>query len=476
MASDNNIKLKKDLIPIYDVVSNYIDLKRQGRYWVACCPFHNEHHPSFTLSDQTNLFYCYGCKAWGNAVQFVMRYRGCSYREALKEIKSYGIDVTIPYRSECSQRQSLDQLCNRFQSQLSNASYYLKQRNISQETARSYKLGYYKNRLILTLFDMHGSCLGFSSRALDKSLPVYSNPRESSLFTKSKYLYGLHNIVRYSDQLLVVEGYFDVLTLHQHGYDAVALCGTAVSDHQIRTLLLKGKPLFCFDGDKAGLKAVENTVIKCLNFNLFQSRTIRICFLPMPYDPDSFLNKYSKDIFDKIIKDSINVIDFIGWHVADMRRVDTIAYIHSICRRIKSQVNYKYLVDHLLDKQILTQQDVAFLPSPSAVDQLTKKSQSLTVDIFDKPIAFMMQYPSLCATIIGPDINHHTQNVLLFNTVQRLIKHLRITHTQDLVEYLTKKFSHDIIYHYLSLNLIDDLEVLTREVSCIVGRIRVKYK
>ncbi|HET7158860.1 MAG TPA: DNA primase, partial [Burkholderiales bacterium] len=294
---------------IVEVIDRHVRLKRAGANFVACCPFHSEKSPSFTVSQVKQFYHCFGCGAHGTAIGFLMEYSGMGYVEAIKDLaQSLGMTVPEEQRSEHSQKR-LDEsqdlhgvlltAARYFRSCLKDAAgaiEYLKHRGLSGEIAREFGIGYapddwqnlaaafpdyesktlvvaglvkqnegkrydlFRNRIMFPIVDVRGNVIGFGGRVLDASEPKYLNSPETPVFEKGRELYGLYQArraIRDAGRVLVVEGYMDVVALAQHGVGyAVATLGTATSPLHMQKLLRQvDEVVFCFDGDQAGRRA-----------------------------------------------------------------------------------------------------------------------------------------------------------------------------------------------------------------------------
>ncbi len=285
-------------LDIVELIDSYVPLKKQGANYLACCPFHNEKTPSFNVVAKKQFYYCFGCGANGNAISFIMSYLNQVFTDAVETLASrLGMQVPRDGRLDKSQQSlSLYQLLNRvsqFYQQLLKtkgqvAIDYLRQRGLSGEIAKRYQLGYapeawqtleavfklnkneliatgmlinkegrtydrYRHRIMFPIHDRHGRIIGFGGRAIDANQkPKYLNSPETTIFQKSRELYGLHQILQQQktiDSLIIVEGYMDVIALAQYGINnAVAALGTATSSYHIQLLGKHTKQLiFCFE-------------------------------------------------------------------------------------------------------------------------------------------------------------------------------------------------------------------------------------
>jgi DNA primase len=349
-------------LDIVDVVERYVPLKKAGANFVACCPFHNEKSPSFTVSQSKQFYHCFGCGAHGTAIGFVMEHAGFGYVEAIEEL-ARGAGLEIPRelpaagdaQREYAQKVAPDlyevmQATTRYYreqlKQSPRAIDYLKQRGLSGEIAAKFGIGYapdawqnlaaafpdyqsgtlsetglviagdegkrydrFRDRIMFPIVNVRGQVIGFGGRVLDKGEPKYLNSPETPLFEKGRELYGLfqaQKAIRAAQQVLVVEGYMDVVALAQHGVEyAVATLGTATTPYHVQKLLrLTGHIVFCFDGDKAGQRAAWRALENALPY-LQDGKRISFLFLPVEHDPDSFIREFGKDAFEQRVREAM---------------------------------------------------------------------------------------------------------------------------------------------------------------------------
>ena len=339
-------------------------LKKAGANFVACCPFHNEKSPSFTVSQTKQFYHCFGCGAHGTAIGFVMEHAGLGYVDAIEEL-ARGVGLEVPHErqaaGEAYQKVAPDlyevmQTATRYyreQLKLSQRAIdYLKQRGLNGEIAAKFGIGYapdgwqnlaaafpnyqdetlsetglvitsdegkrydrFRDRIMFPIINVRAQVIGFGGRVLDKGEPKYLNSPETPLFEKGRELYGLYQAqkaIRAVHQVLVVEGYMDVVALAQHGVEyAVATLGTATTPYHVQKLLrLTEHIVFCFDGDKAGQKAAWRALENALPF-LQDGKRISFLFLPVEHDPDSFIREFGKDAFEQRIQEAMPLSSYL---------------------------------------------------------------------------------------------------------------------------------------------------------------------
>ncbi|OGA35065.1 MAG: DNA primase, partial [Betaproteobacteria bacterium RIFCSPLOWO2_12_61_14] len=355
-------------LDIVDVVERYVPLKKAGANFVACCPFHSEKSPSFTVSQSKQFYHCFGCGAHGTAIGFVMEHAGFGYVEAIEELaRNVGLEVPRERpaagdaQREYAQKVAPDlyevmQTATRYYreqlKQSPRAIDYLKQRGLSGEIAAKFGIGYapdawqnlaaafpdyqsdalaetglvissdegkrydrFRDRIMFPIINVRGQVIGFGGRVLDKGEPKYLNSPETPLFEKGRELYGLfqaQKAIRAAQQVLVVEGYMDVVALAQHGVEyAVATLGTATTPYHVQKLLrLTGHIVFSFDGDKAGQKAAWRALENALPY-LQDGKRISFLFLPVEHDPDSFIREFGKDVFEQRVREAMPLSGYL---------------------------------------------------------------------------------------------------------------------------------------------------------------------
>lgn len=335
-------------VDIVDVVDRHVKLKRAGANYVACCPFHSEKTPSFTVSSTKQFYHCFGCGAHGTAVGFLMEYSGLGFVEAVKDL-AQSVGMKVPeVRSERAHSKVeaggdmysvLLKVAQYYRAQLKSAPQaidYLKGRGLSGEIAKHFGVGYapdgwqnlatvfpdydsnvlvgaglviqgeggkrydrFRDRIIFPIVDIRGNVIGFGGRVLGEGEPKYLNSPETPVFEKGRELYGLYQArraIRDAGKVIVVEGYMDVIGLAQYGVEyAVATLGTAATAFHIQKLLRQSDDVvFCFDGDEAGQRAAWRALENSLG-QLVDGKQVSFLFLPQNEDPDTYVRKCAKD-------------------------------------------------------------------------------------------------------------------------------------------------------------------------------------
>jgi DNA primase len=367
---------------IVDVIDSRVQLKKAGREYKACCPFHNEKTPSFTVSQVKQFYHCFGCGAHGTAISFLMEFEHLDFVEAVEELAHMaGLEVLREAGFEPGAQSStqplyelLEKASAYYRQQLRNhaqaghAVDYLKQRGLSGAVAARFAIGFappgwenlltalgtdatarkglqetglviertdgsgvydrFRDRIQFPIHDRRGRTIGFGGRVLGDDTPKYLNSPESSVFHKGQELYGLfeaRKAMRKLERLLVVEGYMDVVALAQFDINyAVATLGTATTpEHLERLYRAAPEVVFCFDGDRAGRQAAWRALENTLPV-LRDGREARFLFLPEGEDPDSLVRQIGREQFEQQIGDAVHLSDFLFNHLASELDIDSI--------------------------------------------------------------------------------------------------------------------------------------------------------
>ncbi len=360
-------------VGLVDVIARRVKLEKRGREYIGLCPFHGEKTPSFTVNESKGFYHCFGCGAHGDAFGFVMRTQGIDFPEAVKLLaREAGVTLRSDFDPQERQKKSglytlLAAAQAWFQTQLNNADGagdYLNRRGLTAQTINNFHLGWapqsrhalrdglrdqgfseelmieagllikpegggaaydrFRNRVMFPITDVQGKTVAFGGRALGTEKAKYINSPETRLFQKSRLLYAWSQSrphIYQAKQGLVVEGYMDVLALHQAGLTtAVAPLGTALSEDQIR-LLWKAvdEPILCFDGDSAGVRAATRAAERALPL-LRPGQSLRFAMLPSGADPDSLIARQGVEAMKECVAAAVPMVDWV-WRglVADAR-------------------------------------------------------------------------------------------------------------------------------------------------------------
>lgn len=371
MITKDIIERVKDSANIFEVVSEYISLKKQGVYYVGICPFHDDHHPSMKVSPNRGTYHCYSCDAKGDAIKFVQEIEHVSFPKAVRRLANkYGISIPSEEKSE-EEKKHDRLLTNLYKTNVWVAKFYvnaltksaedsavkqyIRMRGISDEILSKFLIGYspadtsifakeykeaglyfnnakilglgyigrgfvkdrYADRVIFPWFNVTGNVVGFGARKLDERThgidQKYINSQESEIFHKNSELYGLYqakNAILKTGKVYMVEGYTDVLAFHQAGIEnVVANAGTALTQQQVMLLTRYCKTVtLIYDSDEAGLRAT----LRAIPMFLKHGMTVNVLLLPEGEDPDSFIHKSHVDTIQQTLNtNEQNFLDFM---------------------------------------------------------------------------------------------------------------------------------------------------------------------
>ncbi|WP_335917951.1 DNA primase [Shewanella chilikensis] len=354
---------------IVDLIDHKVPLKKAGKNYSACCPFHSEKSPSFTVSRDKQFYHCFGCGAHGNAIDFIMEYDRLEFLDAIEELASQ-LGLEVPRENNPNRRrdeglsrdlyQLMEEANRYYQSQLrqhqdkQKVLGYLAFRGLSDQVVERFGIGFapdgwdgllsryrsqqesqdklltagmiisndngkrydrFRDRLMFPIRDRRGRVIAFGGRVLGDGTPKYLNSPETPIFHKGNELYGLYELKqahREPRQVLIVEGYMDVVALAQFGVDyAVASLGTSTTAEQFQLLLRSAKEVVCcYDGDNAGKEAAWRALETALPL-LKPGDTVRFMFLPQGEDPDSMVRKTGKEAFEALIDEAQTLTGFL---------------------------------------------------------------------------------------------------------------------------------------------------------------------
>ena len=371
-------------LDIVDIIDARVKLKKKGKNYSACCPFHNEKTPSFSVSQEKQFYHCFGCGVHGNAIDFIMEFERLEFVEAIEELASFlGLDVpreqrsgeisTAP-RANTEQKRNLYDLMGGisqfYRSQLKIAANkpaieYLKNRGLSGEIVQKFGIGYvadewdlvrknfgqqkeaqdmlvtggmliendkgnrydrFRGRVMFPIRDRRGRVIGFGGRVLEDGTPKYLNSPETPIFHKGKELYGLYEVLqayREPPQVLVVEGYMDVVALAQYGVDySVASLGTSTTGDHIQMLFRQTSTVVCcYDGDRAGKEAAWRALENALEY-LKTGNTLKFLFLPDGEDPDSYIREHGKAAFEQLVQNATPLSTYLFDNLIEIHKLN----------------------------------------------------------------------------------------------------------------------------------------------------------
>jgi DNA primase len=463
--SEEKVSEIRDRSSILEVVSDYVTLKKAGKNHRGLCPFHSEKTPSFMVNEEKQIFHCFGCGEGGDVFTFLMKVGHYSFPQAVEELaKRYGVrlpsrELSQAQKKEMGKREALFQI-NQIASEYfhnlltkgregEGGRRYLSQRGISQEIILEHRLGTstdrwdglvrhlqekkvslelawevglifpkkregwydaFRGRILFPIFDVHQRVIAFGGRVIKEGEPKYLNSPESSIYHKGEALYGLQVAKRHvveKDCVIIVEGYFDLLTLHQYGLKhSVATSGTALTTHHIRTLKRYTRNLITlFDADQAGVQAT----LRSLPLLLEEEMIGKMVALPKGEDPDGFLRKGNQEDFGKRVDNAIPLVDFFFERLMkahDLKSIDGkvkvakegMALLGRIPDRIRRDFYVKALAERLDVKESFLYEMLQSSPKESSrAEEEFKKSS--TDRIFPKSeemvVRLMVHHPEL---------------------------------------------------------------------------------
>ncbi len=359
--SDEIIEEIRQNNDVVDIISQYVHLTRKGRNYFGLCPFHNEKSPSFSVSPDRQIFHCFGCGVGGNVYTFLMKIEGITFKEALEQLAERA-NIQLPTLTSGADTAKEELKAkvykvneftaefyhqNLYKPNAKMAQEYVKKRKLNQETLEAYKIGFsgkfdelykalkqqgfgekeilesglvnkndngtyidrYRNRLMFPICDARGKVIAFGGRVLDDSKPKYINSPENIVYSKGRHLFGLNVAKKYSSKkLLIVEGYMDVISLHQRGIEnVVGALGTALTEQQ-GWLLRKSteQVILGFDADGAGQTAVARSMEILQNMGC----DMRVLQIEGAKDPDEFIVKFGEGRFKLAMENAISLVEF----------------------------------------------------------------------------------------------------------------------------------------------------------------------
>ncbi|MDQ7816709.1 MAG: DNA primase [Melioribacteraceae bacterium] len=391
---------------IVDIISGYVQLKKRGKNFIGLCPFHQEKTPSFTVSEDKQIYHCFGCGNGGNVFKFLMEFKNISFVEAVEEIADH-LGIKIQYdkevfdekQNELEELYEVNLLAARFfsdsllkSSEGEEAREYLKNRGIKLQTQRTFGIGYapygwdnflfhakenkvdlskaktlglidinekgeyydkFRHRVIFPIFSPNGRVIAFGGRILEKrdDIAKYLNSPESSVYSKRRSLYGLFHSkddIRKLDRAILVEGYMDLVSLFQAGIkNVVASSGTSLTEEQVQLLSRFTKNIIIlFDADPAGQRAS----IRSIEILLKQNFEVKVITLPQGEDPDSFISKYGKEKFEGLVQSAKNFLEYQTAQFEEQGMFDDPAKATEAIRELVKSLS---LVDDELKRNLL---------------------------------------------------------------------------------------------------------------------------
>ncbi|WP_099611769.1 DNA primase [Vibrio fujianensis] len=411
-------------LDIVDIIDARVKLKKKGKNYSACCPFHNEKTPSFSVSQEKQFYHCFGCGVHGNAIDFLMEYERLEFPEAIEELaSSLGLEVPReerpggPFNKQAPRTNSeekrtlydlMGSIAQFYRQQLKaptsrQAIEYLKNRGLSGEIVQKFGIGYvadewdlirknfgqsrqnqemlvtggmliendkgnrydrFRGRIMFPIRDRRGRVIGFGGRVIGDGTPKYLNSPETPIFHKGKELYGLYEVLeayREPEQILVVEGYMDVVALAQYGVDySVASLGTSTTGDHLQLLFRQTNTVVCcYDGDRAGREAAWRALENALGY-LKTGNILKFLFLPDGEDPDSYIRTQGKERFEQAIKEAKPLSSYLFDNLIDSYNINL--------GTVEGKSTLRTLSSELIEK----------IPDPGFQQELDEKLDKLT--------------------------------------------------------------------------------------------------
>jgi len=501
----NDLSTRVDIV---EIINKRVNLKKAGKDYKACCPFHNEKTPSFTVAPDKQIFHCFGCGESGSAIDFVMKHDHLDFPGAIETIANEsGLQVVYEKGGDSNYSKTqeyfeiMKKVSDFYSLQIRSKKYqpiisaYAKKRGLSGDVAKRFEIGYsspdwsalydhfkddevnikklvemgllvkkekqegyydrFRSRLMFPIHNFKGQVIAFGGRSIDEdNQPKYLNSPETPLFSKSKELYGLFHARKYSrsvEHIIVVEGYMDVVSLHQHGVtNAVASLGTATTPQHIDILSkTSNNIIFCFDGDNAG----KNAAWKALNIALPKIKAgliIKFMFLPDGEDPDSIIRKESKLAFEERVDNAITLSQFLFDHIKEAVNFETIegktqflekafdliktidydVYAKQIIEGVANQVSQDISKTEEMYQDFKVKNPINFQPNtPSIVtEKTTPTSNDGHKKLMGRMIQLVLNYPSIVNDKIEEKVRRIQNSTVLTDIIRSVL----------LVENLTK--------------------------------------
>jgi|TARA_B100001063_G_scaffold173565_2_gene162634 DNA primase len=504
-------------VNIVDVIGNYIKLEKKGNDYWARCPFHSEKTSSFSVSENKQFFHCFGCGAHGNSIGFVMDHSNKTYPEAIETIaNSLGIEIprdkesTKKFEAKKIIQNSLEDAKKQFEKQLKNsekAISYLKDRNISGETAKLFNIGYaddnfqaliknlekkytelnlldaglivkkenktydkFRHRIMFPIHDVSGKTIAFGGRIIEENLKIpaakYMNSPETPLFSKKKVLYNL-NLAKQTkesrESLYVVEGYMDVIALHQADIkNTVATLGTAVTQENLLQCFKYTKEIICcFDGDQAGKKAAWQGVENIMPI-IKDGDVISFVFLPEGKDPDNIVNKGGKNHWNELVNKKISLEDFIYNKFSSESDINTAAgktqYIQKV-DKLLDKLNAKILKT-IISNSLKEKVGAKYIIDNKGNEIIQKRKITKSASPLQKAILILMHNPNIEVdeSIVNDSRIEKNQGIIILKSIIKLIKNDNNINMGRILE----KFRHESD-HYKILEQISRISITNYE-------------
>lgn len=448
---------------IVDIIKTRIPLKKSGKNYNTHCPFHQDNTPSFTVSYEKQFYYCFGCNSHGNIIDFLINYEKLTFIESIEELATIN-GFKVPYQKkylcqkfDYEKRNNLylltEKLSHIYHMNIFNIKHaykYLIDRGINKRMIQYFKIGFscidwndienkiqtsnfkelidvgvliindkgrkydrLRGRIIFPIHNKIGKIVGFGGRSLNNSVPKYINSPETHIFQKSRNWYGLFESLKYNpkpEKLLVVEGYFDVITLFQFNINySIASLGTSITNYQIQLLFrITNTIIYCYDGDVAGKKAAWRTLNITLP-HIFDGKHIKFIFLPHGEDPDTIIRKEGKKMFEHRINNAENLSNFMFNQLLeniDLNSINERSYwgsnIINLINKIPGKIMKMYLLKELGNRIGIPDQDILkqlIIIHAHKILKKNKEKKTIAQTAIRILIGLLIQNPKLASVI-----------------------------------------------------------------------------
>tara|TARA_E500000331_G_scaffold353735_1_gene405155 strand:+ start:123366 stop:125099 length:1734 start_codon:yes stop_codon:yes gene_type:complete len=504
-------------IDIVEVISKSINLKKNGSRYKASCPFHDEKTPSFIVTPEKGIYYCFGCSENGNAIDFIMKFENLSFPEAVEALSEM-IGLQLPEDDNYKENntgeilQIISKTKEIYKTNLKkskNALNYLNDRNIKEISINRYEIGYspnswdtlkkniqkidydkfnkaglivknekghyydrFRNRIIFPIKNISGKVIGFGGRIISNDQPKYLNSPETDLFHKANELYGLYEAKQKKgniDQIIVVEGYLDVISLTQQGIESVvATMGTAITNAHIKRLIrLSEKIVFCFDGDSAGRTAAWRALETLLS-SAGGTTEFKFLILPEESDPDSIINELGQIHFEELVNNSAPLTDFLFSELekkVELNNTDNLSKLVSLAKPLLENISnpiYKELIINKLSQKIgIKAEKLDFLLLEKNTEKQGREVNRPAISkntLVRKAITLVLHYPSAARKLKDiPNLSVvDLPGIRLLESLINVARENKNFNTANLEEYFRNDKEGRFLSKLIGSELLDD--------------------
>ncbi|HEY3275757.1 MAG TPA: DNA primase [Syntrophorhabdaceae bacterium] len=486
-----NVDQLLEKISILDVVSNYVKLRKAGKDYLGLCPFHKEKTPSFSVSVEKQIYYCFGCHEGGNALNFIMKYENLGFQDALESLSTqYGIKLerTGGDSRRPHQHDALMKLANHYHDSLKKnetAMQYLSRRGIEGDTVDEFMLGYsgrqrngikgflkaagvaedvllstgilrvkdgeiydiFRGRIIVPIIDVNKKVIGFGGRAMEKdAIPKYINSPESTVFSKRYSLFGLNKArkaIGEKNEVFIVEGYFDLIALYMKGIEnVVATLGTSITEGQLSKLRnYTDNITLMLDGDEAGIKSALRLIETLSEMEINGNMVV----LPADHDPDSYIRQEGADGMRKIIERKKPILDyFFEYYMAKCKLGNLegkLSFIKTVLPHVKSirnSIKKRLYIQKL--SELTGVEEVHFLDNIEEIK--TAEPSRCAMDspaqlIEKRVVGALLNNPGLIQMFQGKEVIKHIHNADINEVLNKMFQCLEEKNQLEITSFLS---------------------------------------